>query len=165
MTPTVDILEAIASWLADQDLAQYNTNGGYENRPDKPAIVFGNTDTPDTLLILEVAADDRHAVKGLMAVSNGLLIRFTYRACGRDARPVERLADAVLQRFVSLASSGPVDPFGINVPPVLFSVGSVELRAGAVRLSERGLPNFEKELSKHNGRRFTRADTYRVGIY
>lgn len=160
MTPTVDILEAIAKWLADQDLAQYSTTGNYENVPAKPAVVFAAVDVPDTLLLLEVKDDLRFVVDR----PGGLLVRFTYRTPGHDARPVERLADAVLQRFSSLAASGPLDRLGINAPPVLLSVGSVALRANAVRLSERGLPELAPR-SKYAGNRYVRADVYRISVF
>jgi len=101
---------------------------------------------------------------GLLGPPPRIDVEFVYRAVGKNALAVEELASAVASRIAVLAASGAKDRLGVRVQPVLFNVGSVAVRADNPHLLERGLP-AQTSPSKNAGARYTRTDTYRLGVF
>jgi hypothetical protein len=121
------LLEGLAVWLASEGLAQYRADGSYTDNPALPSVVFSPVDAPDTIVLLEVKADQRFSVgagaAGAPTGSGGGLagppprvdVNFTYRAVGVDSLAVEGIASAVVSRIAVLAASGARDRLGISV--------------------------------------------------
>jgi hypothetical protein len=164
MTPTAELLEGLAQWLASENLAQYDPSGGYIEYPDLPAVVFAPVDMPDTTLVLEAVEDTRTQTRGnAEPAPNHINVRFTYRTPGRDSRTVETLASAVLSRFTTLAYSGPGDDYNTFSAPNLV-MGTLTISAGAIRLLKREPPVLAPK-GKYSGDRWTRADSYRISVF
>jgi hypothetical protein len=146
---TEELLTALAFYLAGQALAQYNGSGSYLDHPDMPAVLFGDSDVPDTALVLTVVGTD----PGLGDTD----VAFGYRATGTDSRAVEHLADAVFDHFRSVIGVRAAT-FDSGTALVLPELDWDGITVANIERIARGTAELTSP-AKHKGARFVRSDT------
>lgn len=150
---TSELLTGLGTYLSEQSLAQYNSDGEYVEDPGRPGIRFSDSDHPDTLLVLAVVGVDR----GLFQVA------MSFRAGGRDASGVDGIADAVTSHFDDVFIGGRVYVGGTVATPMP-SITLDDLILNSVTRKTRGAVTIAAPKPQLNTNRFSRVDTYAVSV-
>jgi hypothetical protein len=152
---TTEVLTGMAEHLASVGMAKYDTAGGYLNDPTQPCVLLGDSDVPDTCVLLTVVG----ANPGLGDTD----VAFGFRATGITPLAVESLADAVFDHFDSVMGvHNATFEFGSAV--VLPELDWDGITVTNVERIDRGTAELTSP-AKHKGSRFARTDTYRVTAY
>lgn len=152
---TGELLAGLGEYLAEQQLAQYSSDGLYTQDDGRPGVRLSDADHPDSLLVL--------AVTGVEA-ERWFQVAMHFRAPGRDPSAVDGNADAIAEHFheaFGLGARGWQHGTAVTMPSITLD-GDLVLTN--VKRKTRGSVSLTAPKPQSNASRYARTDVYEFSV-